>query len=114
MNTTSPIKRLNIRTEQLRELALLFVIILIVLFFGTQIPRYYNESTFTRIADNVAIVTVVAVGMTLVVLTRNIDLSVGSVVGLTAFFVGRQLTDHPDLTPVTAVLLALGLGAGLG
>src|SRR5215203_3995789 len=104
MNTLSLFKRLNLRTEQLRELALLFIIVIIVLFFGSQIPRYFTESTFTRIADSVAIIAVIAVGMTLVVLTRNIDLSVGSIVGLTAFFVGRQLSDNPTLTPAVAVL----------
>ncbi len=44
--------------------------------------------TFNRIASSVSIITVVAVGQTLVVLTRNIDLSVGSIVGCTAYFAG--------------------------
>ena len=54
------------------------------------IDSYYTSRTFNRIASSVAIIAVVAVGQTLVVLTRNIDLSVGSIVGFTAYFVGTH------------------------
>jgi len=57
---------------------------------------------------------VVALGETLVLLTRNYDLSVASIVGLTAFFIGKQLTAFPDLNPMLAMLLAISAGAGLG
>ena len=56
----------------------------------------------------------VAVGQTLVVLTRNIDLSVGSIVGFTAYFVGTQLANHNEMWPLAAVLMAIGVGALLG
>ena len=54
------------------------------------------------------IIAVVAVGQTLVVLTRNIDLSVGSVVGLTAFVVGKQFAANMAFNPALAIGLALG------
>ena len=56
----------------------------------------------------------VAVGQTLVVLTRNIDLSVGSIVGFTAYFTGAQLAAHAGLPPVVAVLVAIVLGGLMG
>jgi rhamnose transport system permease protein len=59
----------------------------------------------------VAVVAVVAVGQTLVVLTRNIDLSVGSMVGFSAYFLGMQLGQHGDWSPIVAVLAAIGVGA---
>jgi rhamnose transport system permease protein len=55
-----------------------------------------------------------AVGQVLVVLTRNIDLSMGSVVGFTAYFVGTQLAANNELAPLTVALMAVGLGAVLG
>jgi rhamnose transport system permease protein len=55
-----------------------------------------------------------AVGQVLVVLTRNIDLSMGSVVGFTAYFVGTQLASNNDMAPITVALLAVGMGALLG
>ena len=47
-------------------------------------------------------------------LTRNIDLSVGSIVGFTAYFVGQQLSLNNEIAPLVAVMMAVGVGAGLG
>ena len=102
------------RPEQLRELSLVFLIVLIFLFFGTQIEGYFSPRIFNRVTSDVAIIAVVAFGETLVLLTRNFDLSVGSVVGLTAFFTGKLLTFNPELMPIVALLFAIGLGAILG
>ena len=106
--------RRAIRPEQIRELILVFLILLVVLFFGSQIENYYSPRLFNRITTSVAILLVVAVGQTMVVIMRNIDLSVGSVVGFTAYFVGQQLANNNDMSPVVAVLMAIGVGAGLG
>ena len=103
-----------VRPEQLRELSLVVLIILILLFFSSQIEGYFSPRIFNRVTSDVAIIAVVALGETLVLLTRNYDLSVGSVVGLTAFFIGKQLTAHPDLQPLLAMLLAISAGACLG
>ena len=102
------------RPEQLRELSLVFLIVLIFLFFGTQIQGYFSPRIFNRVTSDVAIIAVVAFGETIVLLTRNFDLSVGSVVGLTAFFTGKLLTFNPELMPIVALLFAIGLGALLG
>jgi rhamnose transport system permease protein len=104
----------HIRPEQIRELSLLLLIIVAVLIFGSLIPGYYTSRTFNRIASSVVIITVVAAGQTLVVLTRSIDLSVGSIVGCTAYFVGVQLAAHHGLSPVVAVLMAVALGGLMG
>jgi rhamnose transport system permease protein len=104
----------RIRPGQIRELSLVLIIILAILFFGSQIENYFNPRLFNRISTSVAILVVVAVGQTLVVLTRNIDLSVGSMVGFTAYFVGQQLANNNDMLPAVAVLMAIGLGALMG
>lgn len=103
-----------IRPEQIRELVLLFLIAVVVIFFASRIENFISARTFTRVATSVAIIAVVAVGETLVVLTRNIDLSVGSVVGFAAYFVGTQLALHKEWSPLVAVLLAVGLGGVMG
>jgi rhamnose transport system permease protein len=104
----------NIRPEQVRELSLLLLIIAAVLIFGSLIDGYYTSRTFNRIAASVAIITVVAVGQTLVVLTRSIDLSVGSIVGCSAYFTGAQIAAHNGMPPLVAALIAIVLGAGMG
>ena len=102
------------RPEQIRELVLVLLIFLAILFFGTQIDNYLNARFFNRVSTSVAIIAVIAVGQTLVVLTRNIDLSVGSVAGFTAYFVGQRLSENNDMAPIAAVLMAIGLGAAMG
>lgn len=106
--------RSHLRPEQIRELSLLVIIIVAILFFGSQIDNYYTFRTFNRIAGAVMIIAVVAVGQTLVVLTRNLDLSVGSIVGFTAYSVGTIISDNNDLAPLLLVLIAMGIGALLG
>lgn len=106
--------RRTLRPEQIREFILVLLIFAAILFFGSQIENYYQPRTFTRIASSVAILVVVAVGQTLVVLMRNIDLSVGSIVGFTAYFVGRAIVNNPELSPLNIVLLAMLMGGILG
>ncbi|MCC6455573.1 MAG: ABC transporter permease [Caldilineaceae bacterium] len=102
------------RPEQVRVLILLLIIVIALLIFGSQIENYFSPRFFNRIATSAAIVAVVAVGQTLVVVTRNIDLSVGSIVGFTAYFVGTQLAGNNEMLPLVAVLMAIGLGGALG
>jgi rhamnose transport system permease protein len=102
------------RPEQVREVSLLLLIVGAILIFGSLIDGYYTDRTFNRIASSVAIITVVAVGQTLVVLTRSIDLSVGSIVGCTAFVVGMEIAYHPNMHPIVAVAIAVAMGAAMG
>lgn len=104
----------NFRPEQVREFSLLLLIILLVLIFGSMIESYYTSRTFNRITASVAIIIVVSIGQSLVVLTRNIDLSVGSIVGFTAYFTGTMISRNNDLDPSVAVLAAVAMGAALG
>lgn len=104
----------RVRPESVRELGLVLVMVVLAAFFATQIPDYLSGRTFVRISTSVAIIATVAVGQTLVVLTRNIDLSVGSVVGLVAYFVGTLLAADNSIPPPVAVGIAIGLGAALG
>lgn len=106
--------RRYIRPEQIRELSLVLLIFVVLLFFATQIENFISPRFFNRITTDVAIIAVVAIGETLVVLTRNVDLSVGSIVGVTAYFVGTYLANNKDLNPAMAVVMAIGLGTALG
>jgi rhamnose transport system permease protein len=103
-----------IRVQQIREVSLVLILAITIILFGTQIRNYYSPSMYNRISGAVALITVVAVGQTLVVLTRNVDLSVGSIVGFTAYFLGKQLGFIDDFHPVLAVGMAMGVGGLMG
>ena len=102
------------RPEQLREGSLLLIIAVLIAFFATQIDGYISGTTFTRISTSFAIVAVLAVGQTLVVLTRNVDLSVGSIVGLIAYGVGTIIANVEGLPPLVVIGMCIGLGGLLG
>ena len=98
----------------LRILALLAVLAIVILFFASQIEGYLNGRLFNRISSSVAIMALIATGQTLVILTRNIDLSVGSVVGFSAFATGSIITNHPDLNPLLLLLYSALVGTSFG
>jgi rhamnose transport system permease protein len=104
----------RVRPEQFRELILVVVTLGLLAFFATQIPGYFDPRSVNRLTVGLAIPLVVAVGQVLVVLTRNIDLSVSSIVGMTAYVVGTLLTRSETLSPLLAVLLSIALGTALG
>src|SRR5947209_8854814 len=93
-----------------REAGILIVLLLLMAFTAARSGSFLTSSNLQGIALDITILTIVAVGETVVILTRNIDLSVGSIVGFTALFVGVVLKVHPG----TPVIAALVLGAGVG
>jgi rhamnose transport system permease protein len=104
----------RVQPEQLRLFFIVFLILVVILFFSIQIPGYFNARFVNRLSTSVAVVGILAVAQTLVFLTRNFDLSLGSITGFTAYFVGQQLTAHNEWHPLAALLLAIGTGMFMG
>jgi rhamnose transport system permease protein len=100
--------------NRVRELGLLIVLLLITLIVGIQAPRFLSIDNFEQILLSVAILAIVALGETLVVLTRNVDLSVGSMVGITAFVTAYFFKQLPDINLLLGILLGCALGLVLG
>jgi len=100
--------------NRVRELGLLVVLLLIILIVGVQAPRFLSIDNFEQILLSVAILAIVAVGETLVVLTRNVDLSVGSMVGITAFVTAYFFKQLPGINLLLGILLGCALGLVLG
>lgn len=100
--------------QTLRILALAVALLATVLFFSTQIDGYLSARMFTRISTSAAVILPLAVGQAIVVITRNIDLSVGSIVGVVAYMTGDILGMYPGLPPLVVAALALGIGGAMG
>jgi rhamnose transport system permease protein len=98
-----------------RESTLLVVLVLVVLGTALARPGFLNTQNLRDVLLNVAIISLLSAGMTVVMLMRHIDLSVGSVVGLTAYLVGTLYVQHPGMPVGVALLagIAMGLVAGL-
>lgn len=61
-----------------------------------------------------AILVVLAIGQTVVIITRSVDLSVGSILGLTAYATGRMFLDYPSLPWPVVLVIGVLFGAVLG
>jgi rhamnose transport system permease protein len=97
-----------------RELGLIVVLVAIVAITGIINADFLQADSLSDTVLNVAIIAVMTAGMTLVIVTRNIDLSVGSILALSAFLCGDLLSKNPDMPWIVGVLLAVAIGAACG
>jgi ribose transport system permease protein len=95
----------------LREVGIGLALVVMVLSFSAVAPRFASMANLINILTQISINTVIAVGMTFVILLGGIDLSVGSVLAL-ATIVGGLIITHEDLSPGVAILLSV-LGSTL-
>ncbi|MBN1992713.1 MAG: ABC transporter permease [Anaerolineae bacterium] len=92
----------------------LFIIVLVILVSLRSGSAFLSLENFRDILLNISILAIVALGQTMVIITRGIDLSVSSMIGLVAMMVGFMVKQYPDMSPVVAVLLGMALGCVLG
>ena len=97
-----------------REAGIVLALIALVAFTAAQNPRFLSAQSIRDILLGTAILAVLAVGQATVMITRNIDLSVGSVLGLSAFAVGSVLQANQSLPVMVALIVGLAVGAACG
>ncbi|MCU7723070.1 ABC transporter permease [Actinoplanes sp. KI2] len=97
-----------------RELGILLALALLVLYTTINNPRFLSAQSIRDNLLNTAILAVMATGQAVVVITRNIDLSVGSVLGISAWTVAGMMSDHQGLPMIVAILVGLAVGAVAG
>lgn len=94
--------------------ALLAIIVLgVAIEVATADTLFFRPSNLMTILNNSAAIGVVAGGMTLIILTAGIDLSVGSVMGLTAALTG-YVASFWGFPPALAILAGLSIGLAVG
>ena len=98
---------------RLREIGIVIALVGVVIFFGARATNFLTVANWQDIAQNVSIVLVVAVGETMVILTRNIDLSVGSIVGLSGYLVAATLKHYHGIPVEVVALIGIAIGLGL-
>ncbi|MFD0786478.1 ABC transporter permease, partial [Micromonospora azadirachtae] len=104
-------------TERLlavRELSLLLALGALILVTTLRNDRFLSGQSVKDLLLGCAILVILAVGQTLVIVTRNVDLSVGSILGLVAFATGSLFLAAPGTPWPVAVLLGVALGAVCG
>lgn len=99
---------------RVREVGITIFILVLVVAVTLRSPGFLTLNNFRDILLNISILVIVSLAQTMVILTRNIDLSVGSAVGLTAMMVSFMVKQYPEFSPVAAVMLGMALGSVLG
>jgi erythritol transport system permease protein len=108
----------------LLKLRALIALAVVIAFFSVMAPNFLSASNFLIMFKHVAITAILAIGMTYVILTGGIDLSVGSIAGLGGMVAGALILNgvtlqplgvviYPSVPVVIAIVLALGGVAGL-
>jgi rhamnose transport system permease protein len=96
------------------ESGLVGILVLVTLVAAIAVPAFRSSGNPTQILDNSSLVVIVAVGEALVILARQIDLSVAATLGLAAYLIGSLVGHVGFAGPVVGIVLALALGAVLG
>lgn len=97
-----------------RELPILVALVALFVGVGLYERRFWAADNLRSILLWVPLLTVVALGQMTVILTRGVDVAVGSTLALSGMATAILLRDHPNLSVYLAALLAVGFGAVLG
>lgn len=90
----------------------LSLIVVVIFFSVTGGTRFLSVTNFSFLLQQTAVTAIPAFGVTLIIISGSIDLSVGSVVGLTGM-VGALASQHVPLVVALLAALAAGIAAGL-
>jgi rhamnose transport system permease protein len=91
-----------------------FALIVLVLFTYANNSRFLSAQGVKDLLLNSTIIVILAVGQSLVIITRNVDLSVGSILGLVAFATGTLFATMTGVPIIVVLLVGMALGALLG
>lgn len=97
-----------------REIPVTLALIALVVATTLVNPRFLTAQSTKDLLLNATIVMILAVGQAIVIITRNVDLSVGSILGISGFLTGTLFATVPGI-PIPLVFLAgIAIGTLLG
>ena len=93
-----------------REVGLVAAMLAVIIPVAFINPRIFSAANMTTVAMDAALLMVVTLAQMLVLVTRNIDLSVASVIGLAAYGSASIMQGNPDIGIIAGVAAACGIG----
>ena len=103
-------RKLTERVFRIRESGIIVVFVVFVAVTTAVKPSFLDEQNIQFLLINTTVFALLALGETIVVVSRNVDLSIGSVLGLSAYVSASMFGSHHVGVPVA---FAVGLGIGL-
>jgi rhamnose transport system permease protein len=97
-----------------REISLLLLIAALTTMTTALNPRFLSPQSLKDLMLNVSIVALLVLGQTVIIVMRQIDLSISSTVGITAFLSGTLFVNQPGIPSAVVILIAVAMGLVLG
>jgi rhamnose transport system permease protein len=97
-----------------REIGMLGFIIIISVFVQMRNPRFLTLENINDLVRNAAILSILAVGMMMVMITKGIDLSIGATLALSGMIASLTVSANPNLSPIVAIAIGIGVGIACG
>ncbi|MDC3417514.1 ABC transporter permease [Aquibacillus salsiterrae] len=108
-------KSINLaKLGKFREFGLLGFIVLLSIVIQLLNPAFLSPGNLTDLIKNTAILSILALGMMLVLITRGIDLSIGATLALSGMIAALTVRAYPDLHPLLAILIGIVVGVVCG
>ena len=111
--TGRPVSRME-SLLRARELGIALVIVIVFGLTTLNNHSFAQVASIQQLLSGAALIALLGVGETLVIVTRNVDLSVGSVVGLSAYIVGDLFKHHQGMPVLLGFVIAIAVGAAIG
>ena len=111
MNSTAAERSLVSDLVGRLEIRMLGLVLVLGIALSVLSPHFLTPNNLLNVLDQSVVVGIVAIGMTFVILIGGIDLSVGSVAGLTGVLLGRGLEHFPIAVAIVLAVLA-GIAVG--
>ena len=97
-----------------RELPIALALVVLVVLVSVIQPRFLSESSIQSVLLWLPLIAVCVMGQMMVILTRGIDVSVGSALALSGMLTAMLLRNNPNLNVFVAAGIGVGMGALLG
>lgn len=105
-------RRFDLSFDQLRQFGTFFGLFLLCILFAILSPHFLTASNLLNVAQQSAIIAVISVGMTFVIITAGIDLSVGSVLAFSGVVMASLL--QAGMPVPVGIMAGLGVGFACG
>lgn len=102
------------RLLRVRELVLVLALIVICALVSLREPRFLDPYNLDHVILSATLVCIVSVGQALVIIARQIDLSVGAIVAMSAFVSAEWLAANPEGSLFFVFLIGCSIGLGMG
>jgi rhamnose transport system permease protein len=110
VNAVNNEKKNKIQSPWVRQIGLVLFIIVISVAIQFRNPKYLTTSNLYDLMTNTAVSAILVIGMMLVIVTRGIDLSIGSTMAFAGMLTAMTVEYYRPLNPIVALLMGLVIG----